>query len=290
MSRFYKEHNSTCPDTHDRKSNTEDSDEITDNVLTDSSVESADAPNPIYVFVHAAMPAVLFVLLINAVRFISTAAGLILPRYTENAVVRYAVIIIFAVMYKRGTLNDGNLRIHSRKLDILLAAAVGIVMQICFLFAISLFKETFENGADSQIQYGFNSDFLLSMAVSVILTPPVEEIIFRGLAYTRLRRFYTAAVSAALSAMLFAVMHGSYETAVSAFFAGLIIAFLFEKSGSILIPVTEHALFNAASYFTFFIPPCELPVKLAVFAASAATLALLIILFSKTKTKRIKEK
>lgn len=90
--------------------------------------------------------------------------------------------------------------------------------------------------------------------------------------------------------MLFAVMHGSYETAVSAFFAGLIIAFLFEKSGSILIPVTAHALFNAASYFTFFIPPCELPVKLAVFAASAATLALLIILFSKTKTKRIKEK
>jgi len=82
---------------------------------------------------------------------------------------------------------------------------------------------------------------------AVIVAPIVEEIFFRGYLYTVAKRFSDRFFAAIISSLIFALMHGNMIALLPLFFLALILAGLFELTGSLWAPIALHMLFNGIS-------------------------------------------
>ena len=94
-------------------------------------------------------------------------------------------------------------------------------------------------------------DFSWIAAATIILyggiaVPILEELFFRGLVYSWLRNRLAAASAIPLSALIFALVHWRVEVMVVAFAMGCLLAWLYERSRSILPCILLHQSFNIA--------------------------------------------
>jgi membrane protease YdiL (CAAX protease family) len=93
----------------------------------------------------------------------------------------------------------------------------------------------------------WGSRALVGMTVfdTVVLTPILEEIVFRGLLFATLRRRLAMFPAAVLSAALFAAAHGYGVLGFAAvFWSGLLWAWSYERTGSLLPSMAAHAADN----------------------------------------------
>ncbi|MBR0303182.1 MAG: CPBP family intramembrane metalloprotease [Clostridia bacterium] len=93
----------------------------------------------------------------------------------------------------------------------------------------------------------------LYIAAVALVTPVVEEVLFRGVAYGCMRHRMNKVLAAVISAVFFGLAHGNLIAFIYTFALGLILAVLFEKSGSIFLPIILHASFNTSSFLTPYI-------------------------------------
>ena len=102
--------------------------------------------------------------------------------------------------------------------------------------AVSLVRETSDVG------------LLLAMAVSAIIIAPIaEELIFRGYLYPVVKRFTDRWFASIFSGALFGVIHFNVMGLPTLALMGIILAVIYEKSGSLWAPIGCHAAFNATS-------------------------------------------
>lgn len=90
------------------------------------------------------------------------------------------------------------------------------------------------------------------LIVYIVLAPVTEEIMFRGIILERLRR-YGDIFAILSSAMMFSLMHGAFESFLSAFISGVIFALISIYSGSPLASMIVHATNNALSVLSIII-------------------------------------
>ena len=91
------------------------------------------------------------------------------------------------------------------------------------------------------------SGLIISMLASGLMAPLMEELLYRGLIYKRLRESIDPLISAIISAFIFGLAHGNLVQFVYAFFAGLMMAYLYEKYQNFLAPLLFHFSANALS-------------------------------------------
>jgi len=100
---------------------------------------------------------------------------------------------------------------------------------------------------------GHLSDFLAMYVIAAVLSPVVEEMVFRGLAYGLLFRKFGRAGAAVASAALWAVGHAvtlSYTGAVKILFTvmmGIVYAEVYRRRQSLVPTVAFHIVSNSAS-------------------------------------------
>jgi membrane protease YdiL (CAAX protease family) len=86
------------------------------------------------------------------------------------------------------------------------------------------------------------------VAVSAILLAPLqEEFIFRGYLYGVLRRYAGVPVGIVVNAALFAGIHLHAPSFAGLFVLAVCLTLAYEWTGSLLVPITMHALFNSLS-------------------------------------------
>jgi membrane protease YdiL (CAAX protease family) len=86
---------------------------------------------------------------------------------------------------------------------------------------------------------------ILIIVLAVSLAPVAEEFIFRFFIYGVARRYFGKVIGVLASALLFAAVHAHLPSFAPLFVLGACFAIAYEWSGSILVPMTMHALFNA---------------------------------------------
>ena len=88
----------------------------------------------------------------------------------------------------------------------------------------------------------------------VFLAPLGEEMVFRGIAYTALRRRgkWRALI---LTSLLFAVAHMQVIHFIPIFLIGLILAYLFERTGSLKPAIALHVLVNLILMILWYYSP-----------------------------------
>jgi membrane protease YdiL (CAAX protease family) len=80
---------------------------------------------------------------------------------------------------------------------------------------------------------------------AVAIAPIVEEFVFRFFIYGVLKRYFGWLAAVILSAGLFAAAHAHFPSFVPLFVLGTCFAIAYEWSGSLLVSMTMHSLFNS---------------------------------------------
>lgn len=184
---------------------------------------------------------------------------------------------------RKNPLEEMHLRPVSAKpalLSLLLGAAAQVVVVVIISF-IPLPEEMIE-------EMNQNGELLMQGPVALqfidiaVITPILEEVIFRGLAFTRLRRGMRTGLAVVLSAVIFGAAHGTAVAFVYAGLLGVLCALLMRRhNDSILTPICCHAGFNAASFLMQYVPDNGLVILSLFFVSLAAAVVLLYLLFRK---------
>jgi len=87
-----------------------------------------------------------------------------------------------------------------------------------------------------------------ALCVSAVAVAPVtEEILFRGFLYGTVRRYVGPLGAICLSAGIFSALHGHPPAFLSLFVVGFLLAYLYERTGSLVAPIVAHAVNNLHS-------------------------------------------
>lgn len=87
----------------------------------------------------------------------------------------------------------------------------------------------------------------LMVFAAVIAAPLCEEIIFRGYLYPAAKKFSGPRVAGICSALVFTAAHGNMAALLPLFIFGCLLAWIYEKTGSIWAPIAVHCCFNSAT-------------------------------------------
>ena len=91
---------------------------------------------------------------------------------------------------------------------------------------------------------------LLMMLSAVIFAPLVEEIVFRGLVLTRLRRGMPGWLAVLVAALVFGVCHGQIVWIAYAFVISTVFGFIALRARSIWPSLTAHLIFNGIGHLS----------------------------------------
>lgn len=159
--------------------------------------------------------------------------------------------IVFGIWYKKRC--GGNLRIDVKKqvhpLEILgivllvpgtqyLSGIVASIVSVIFPSWLEAYEELLETA-------GLGDDIgILMFIYSVLLAPISEELLFRGVTLGVARRAFPFWIANIIQAFFFGVFHMNMLQGCYTFVLGLILGYIYEKSGSLYHVIFFHFLFN----------------------------------------------
>ena len=138
-------------------------------------------------------------------------------------------------------------------------ALKGLMLYWSLSFVVSLvlvlIDPNFANINDASVADMIRDDFLVSVIGTVILAPPCEELLFRGVIFGKIYNSRPIAAYA-ISALCFSLVHlvgyiGLYPFGTLALCflqylpAGIALGWAYVRSGSILTPIIMHTVVNA---------------------------------------------
>ena len=113
----------------------------------------------------------------------------------------------------------------------------------------ALAQRLFGSGRQDIIEFfnasGAIQQRILIIVLAVAIAPMVEEFLFRFFLYGIFRRYFGRFVGIIVNATLFAVVHAHLPAVATLFVLGVCFTLAYEWSGSILVAMSMHALFNA---------------------------------------------
>ncbi len=123
------------------------------------------------------------------------------------------------------------------------------------LFAAILTPLLQPDQQDVTRELGTDKDSVVSIAIAavliVVLAPLSEELFFRGFMFASLRNSMSLWPAALISALVFGLLHlsgGNIGVAIQLAVLGVILAWLYERSGTLWAPIMAHTLNNTIAF------------------------------------------
>lgn len=132
-----------------------------------------------------------------------------------------------------------------------LAPAAAILLGLSFAFVLSIVldllpipESVWEEYEEYSSVLSDESHPLIAFLATVFVAPVTEEIFFRGLVYTRLKRGMPTVIAIFVESAIFGLLHGAAIWMAYAFLLGVLMTLLYEKFGTVLVSMAFHAAFN----------------------------------------------
>lgn len=124
-------------------------------------------------------------------------------------------------------------------------AAIGlnIVSSVLFLRVIP-FPESWMTSYRQSAGALSAGNMGMAFVTAVILAPVLEEIVFRGLIYTRLKQGMPVLAAAVIASLFFALAHGSIVWGCCVFVLSMALIFVFERYQSLTACIVFHLFYN----------------------------------------------
>lgn len=154
------------------------------------------------------------------------------------------------------------------------AAAVTPILYFAVSMILSLLPEEW-TAEYAEASAHLDTGGIVAVLSTVVIAPIVEEVVFRGLVLSRLRRVMPGWLAVVLSALVFGALHGQIIWICYATVLGLIFGLMVLRTGSLWPSLVAHIVFNGLGQLL-----SQLPVEtggLVIMAALAAGVILCII-------------
>lgn len=122
-----------------------------------------------------------------------------------------------------------------------LGSSVAIFLNMIFSY-IQMFVSSEAYKEVASVQYSVS--IVTGLFIYGGIKPLAEELLFRGVIYGRMKRFYPVSLCIPFSALIFGAYHGNWIQLVYGFVMGCILAYLYEKYRSIYASLLFHAVAN----------------------------------------------
>src|SRR5438552_16955690 len=201
--------------------------------------------------------ALIFLLLLNVSASVSNRSVQLNSRsLLENLVFTLAVVLFIVAFLRFRGFDLSSLGVFF-KISFLRVLSTGTIL---LFFAYSLIfvselitQRLFGSGSSKQnIVELFSGSRTIEQRIMIIvfavaIAPVVEEFLFRFFLYGVLKRYFGRFFGMTMNALLFAAAHTHLPSFVPLFILGSCFTIAYEWSGSILVSMTMHALFNSLS-------------------------------------------
>lgn len=148
------------------------------------------------------------------------------------------LMLIFIPHYKK--LNKDNYKTYPDFIYLILfGIGYSIVINILF-FNIS----TTFNFSSNQFNVLDKSQFMPLILCSGLMGPILEEYLFRGIIYNKLKKFNSVSISTFLTAVIFSLLHANVFNIINAFILNYILIFVYNKYRTLLAPIILHISIN----------------------------------------------
>src|SRR5437588_2456550 len=201
--------------------------------------------------------ALIFLLLLNVSASVSNRSVQLNPRSLLENLVFTLAVVLFIVAFLRFRGFDLSSLGGFFKISFLRVLSTGTIL---LFFAYSLIfvselitQRLFGSGSSKQnIVELFSGSRTIEQRIMIIvfavaIAPVVEEFLFRFFLYGVLKRYFGRFLGMIVNALLFAAAHTHLPSFVPLFILGSCFTIAYEGSGSILVSMTMHALFNSLS-------------------------------------------
>lgn len=159
------------------------------------------------------------------------------------------VALLWAVPWAaRRSLRDLGLRWFDRRA--IGAGLAGTVAMYAVTIGVAGIQFAFthqkpEEAAISLFTSTHDATLIASFTVlATIAAPFMEEFVFRGFVFGALLRYSPVWIAATLSGILFGIVHGSASAFLPLAASGIVLAYVYYRSGSLAASMLAHALFN----------------------------------------------
>ncbi len=130
-------------------------------------------------------------------------------------------------------------------ITIVIAFASSVGLNILLILTGFVGKsESYKQVAERQYGVAFG----IGLFIYGVISPIVEEIVFRGLIYNRMKKYYPIWLSVIVSALLFGAWHGNLVQAIYGSCMGVLLAYTYEKFKDFKVPCVFHAIANISVY------------------------------------------
>ncbi|MDP9903140.1 CPBP family intramembrane glutamic endopeptidase [Arthrobacter bambusae] len=204
------------------------------------------------------------------------------------AIVGALVVIIFIPVYfrlGRGKQYGRNGHTPADRSSVMMLWVSSTLLPIWFAGQL-LAVMTWQLWPETHVGYDLHNQQLQATPTAVMLTltlvlaPVAEELLFRGVLYRELGHGMglPSVIAALLSAVIFSVVHGNVVQFTATLMFGVLLAFSYELTKWIWVPIAMHISFNLLSTFVpvsvvqEFLTP--IPVTMVLIVAVFALLAL----------------
>lgn len=131
--------------------------------------------------------------------------------------------------------------------SLILAAGLAAVFSIFPWFNIN---EAQNVGFSAYLAGG---EKLVAFVTLVILAPTVEEVIFRGFLYGKLRVKLGAVSSILITSLIFAILHFQWNVGVNVFALSVVLCTLREVTGTIYASILTHMIKNGVAFYLLYV-------------------------------------
>lgn len=161
-------------------------------------------------------------------------------------------LVLSVILFRKDRKLEKNLRLEaegkipfSGYWPLSLFAAAGCIAATCLTAMVQM---AFYDAAYAQTsEEMYAAVFVVQILSLGIVVPAAEEMMFRGVLFRRFRENRSFAYSAFASALFFSFMHVNTVQIIYAFLLGLLLAYVYEKYGSVYAPLLLHILLNTFS-------------------------------------------
>lgn len=137
-----------------------------------------------------------------------------------------------------------------------LSAGIGLFLALGLNLAMGYICQNLPIYEEQLDRASYNADVPMGLGIVlyILVSPLVEELVFRWLLVGRIRQHLGIPLAVFTSAIFFGFYHGNILQGIYATMMGLILALVYVWSGSLWHPVLLHMAANAAIYLTPFLP------------------------------------
>lgn len=162
-----------------------------------------------------------------------------------------AIILIF-IKIKIKEVDFIGLKQHGIKRNIKFALALILFIYFAKLCVIIFSKKYYLLGDSNGFDFFISGSIwivLLHVFIAISIGPIIEEILFRGFFYPPLRRKIGTLAGNVISSFIFMLWHfgiGSITHLVNIFLIGILLAYIYERTTSLIPSIAAHIFINAS--------------------------------------------